>query len=153
MERQLTLLLVEDEQVLRTLVAEFLRRAGYVVAEAADGPKALERYRAEGPFDALMVDLNLPGYSGAEVCRRVRRIDPDQPILVASAAILPEHRVILDAVGNIEKLTKPYHPEILLARLDALCAQRPAAPPAPGFGPTELTVAHAVPLATRTAVE
>ena len=124
MERQPTLLLVEDEHVLRTLVAEFLERAGYDVRQAASGPEAVETYRASGPFDVVMADLNLPGYSGAEVCRRIRRIDPEQPILVASAAVLPEHRLVLDAIGAVEFLSKPYHPETLLNRLDGLRTSR-----------------------------
>ena len=68
-----TLLLVEDEDRLRGLVAQFLRGEGFRVVEAADGPQGVERFRDSGPFDLALVDLNLPIFSGVEVCRRIKR--------------------------------------------------------------------------------
>src|SRR4051794_22449668 len=80
MDRRGSLLLVEDEDVLRMLVAQFLRAEGFSVCEAADGAEGVAKYAEEGPFDLLLVDLNLPCLPGVEVCRRVRKQSPGQKI-------------------------------------------------------------------------
>jgi DNA-binding response OmpR family regulator len=127
MERSGSLLLVEDEAVLRGLVAQFLRGARFQVVEAADGPEGVARFVEDGPFDLALVDLNLPGFSGVEVCRRIKRHRPEQAILVCSAAIVEEHEAALWELGIDQFLTKPYHPEDLLARIIAeIRATRPA---------------------------
>ena len=118
MERHGSVLLVEDEHVLRGLVAQFLRGAGYRVVEARDGQEGVDRFADAGPFDLLLVDLNLPVFSGVEVCRRVRRLEPDQRIMICSAAIIPEFESALWNLGIEHFLTKPYHPEVLLAHVE-----------------------------------
>ena len=111
------LLLVEDEYRLRTLVAQVLQGEGYRVVEAADGPEGVERFADAGPFDLLLVDLNLPGFSGVEVCRRVLTRHPGQRIMICSAAIVPESERDLHALGIDHFLTKPYRAEDLLAHI------------------------------------
>ena len=111
------LLLVEDEAGLRSLVARFLRNAGFDVVEAIDGPDGADRFADSGPFDLALVDLNLPGFSGVEVCRRLREQRPGQPILICSAAILDEHATALHDLGVARFLTKPYHPDALLGQI------------------------------------
>src|SRR5437868_5227935 len=118
MERLRTLLLVEDEHILRSLVAQFLRGAGYRVVEAQNGQEGVARFVAEGPFDLALVDLNLPDFSGVEVCRRIRRERSEQPIIICSAAVVPESEAALMALGVDHYLTKPYHPEALLRHID-----------------------------------
>ena len=117
MERRGSLLLVEDEAVLRTLVAQFLRNEGYEVHEAEDGGEGVRQFLEDGPFELLLVDLKMPVLSGVEVCRRVKRTSPDQRIMVCSAAISREHEEALRGVGVDHFLTKPYHPESLLAHI------------------------------------
>src|SRR5262245_35893991 len=85
------LLLVEDEHRLRSLVAQFLRNEGYDVVEAGDGAEGVQCFADEGPFDLVLVDLNLPVFSGVEVCRRIKRVHPAQRIMVCSAAIVGDH--------------------------------------------------------------
>jgi CheY-like chemotaxis protein len=87
------------------------------VVEAADGPEGVERFLDSGPFDLLLVDLNLPGFSGVEVCRRVRARNPDQRIMICSAAILADHEHDLSLLGIGHFLTKPYRAEDLLAHI------------------------------------
>jgi DNA-binding response OmpR family regulator len=111
------LLLVEDEHTLRGLVAHFLRIARYDVVEAADGQEGVDRFMELGPFDLALVDLNLPILCGVEVCRRIRAVTPDQPILVCSAAILAESEVALRQLGISRFLTKPYLPDALLRQI------------------------------------
>ena len=137
MGRRGSLLLVEDEHLLRGLVAQFLRGADYGVVEAADGAEGVARFADAGPFDLALVDLNLPVFSGVEVCRRIRRLRPAQPILICSAAILDDHADALLALGIDHFLTKPYHPEDLLEHiareLDGLACRGPALAKGPHF--------------------
>jgi CheY-like chemotaxis protein len=122
MERQTTLLLVEDEDRLRSLVAQFLRAGGLRVVEAGDGDEALERYRDGGPFDLVVMDMNLPRLAGVDVCRAIRRLDPGQPVLVCSAAILPDCDEELRELGGVHRLTKPFLPEALRRAIEVACA-------------------------------
>ena len=131
MERRRTLLLVEDEAVLRGLVSQFLRNEGYAVAEAEDGGEGVRRYQEDGPFDLLLVDLNLPVFSGVEVCRRVKLRCPSQKVMICSAAIVGEHEQALIGLGVDHFLTKPYHPEHLLAHIRLEIEGTFARPPAP----------------------
>jgi len=112
-----SLLLVEDEDVLRLLVARFLRSSGYHVVEASDGPEALDRFDLDGPFDMALVDLNLPHISGVDVCRYLLTRRPDQPVMICSAAVVPESESFLRSLGIDHFLTKPYHPEELLRQI------------------------------------
>ena len=126
MERRGSLLLVEDEHNLRRLVAQFLRGSGFRVVEAGDGQEGVDRFADSGPFDLALVDLNLPVFSGVEVCRRVRHVRPDQPIIICSAAVVPEHENALVAFGVDHFLTKPYHPDALLAHIKDELASSPS---------------------------
>ena len=117
MGRRGTLLLVEDEAVLRGLVSQFLKTEGYDVAEAEDGAEGVRLYHECGPFDLLLVDLNLPVYSGVEVCRRVKQRCPSQKVMICSAAIVREHEEARHRLGGDHFLTKPYHPDELLVRI------------------------------------
>lgn len=112
-----TLLLVEDEHLLRKLVAQFLRGEGYSVVEASDGAEGVERFADSGPFDLVLVDLNLPVFSGVEVCRRIKRRNPFQRMMICSAAILDDHETALQGLGVGHYLTKPYRPEDLIAHI------------------------------------
>jgi two-component system response regulator RegX3 len=116
--RRGNLLLVEDEHRLRNLVAQFLRGVGFRIIEAGDGPEGVVRFGDSGPFDLVLVDLNLPGFSGVEVCRRIKRIRPDQRMMICSAAILDDHQCALAGLGVHHYLTKPYHPEMLITHID-----------------------------------
>jgi DNA-binding response OmpR family regulator len=124
------LLLVEDEHVLRGLVAQFLRTDGYEVTEAADGQKALDAYSSSGPFDVVLLDLNLPILCGIEVCRRIKIENPSQSVLICSAAILDSDVELLRSLSVERLLTKPYHPLELLAGIEA--AMRESSPASAG---------------------
>src|SRR5437867_2706424 len=116
-KRRGKLLLVEDEHLLRGLIAQFLRGEGFEVIEAADGPQGVEFFSSRGPFDLVLLDLNLPRLSGVDVCRRIKSQQPLQPVLICSAAILETHVEALQALDVDQFLTKPYHPLELLERI------------------------------------
>ena len=138
MERRETLLVVEDEAILRMLVAQFLRNEGYEVFEAEDGGEGIRRYLEGGPFDLLLVDLNLPVCSGVEVCRQVKRRCPEQKVMICSAAIVRENEDALVKLGVDHFLTKPYHPENLLAHIRREL-DRPSSTGLPHLSPSSLT--------------
>jgi DNA-binding response OmpR family regulator len=116
-QRRGKLLLVEDENLLRRLIAEFLRGEGFEVVEAADGLQGAGHFSGYGPFDIVLLDLNLPLLSGVDVCRRIKSQQPLQPVLICSAAILDSHVSALQALNVDQFLTKPYHPLDLLERI------------------------------------
>lgn len=118
------LLLVEDETLLRRLIADYLDGEGYDVVEAADGLQAANLYLRHRPFDVVLLDLNLPCVSGVEVCRRIKAAHPAQPILICSAAILDWHVAELLELEVDQFLTKPYHPVELLDRIAAQIPRR-----------------------------
>jgi DNA-binding response OmpR family regulator len=111
------LLLVEDEHVLRGLIAQFLRSENFDIVEAADGLQGVGFFSNLGPFDVVLLDLNLPKLPGVEVCRRIKLEKPTQPVIICSAAILDDHIAALQALSVEQFLTKPYHPLDLLDRI------------------------------------
>jgi DNA-binding response OmpR family regulator len=111
------LLLVEDEHLLRGLIAQFLRLERFEVCEAADGSEAIRLYSSGGSFDVVLLDLNLPLICGVEVCRRIKSLHPGQPVIICSAAILDSHIAALREMQVEQFLSKPYHPVELLSRI------------------------------------
>jgi two-component system copper resistance phosphate regulon response regulator CusR len=113
------ILLVEDDKQLRTAVTRGLREAGYTVDQAANGSQA-EATAARGTYDAIVLDVLLPGQDGVAVCRALRAAGNDVPILMLTALDAVEYRIKgLDA-GADDYLTKPFDFGELLARLRAL---------------------------------
>ena len=113
------LLLVEDEHLLRGLIAQFLRGEGFEVVEAADGSQGVGLFESMKPFAVVLLDLNLPLLPGVEVCRRIKSEQPSQPVIICSAAILESHIAKLRELNVEHFLSKPYHPLDLLDRIDA----------------------------------
>ena len=113
------ILLVEDERKVASFVARALRENAYAVDVAESGEKALELAR-DFLYDAILLDVRLPGLSGIEVCQRLRRTGVQTPILMLTARGLVEERVEgLDA-GADDYLTKHFALAELQARLRAL---------------------------------
>ena len=126
----LTLLLVEDEPVLREGLCDLLRGAGHRVLAAADGPAALEAAAREAP-DLVILDWMLPGMDGIEVCRRLRRERPAVPILLLTAKGGEDEKVRGLKAGADDYVTKPFGAKELLARVEALGRRARAAPADP----------------------
>ncbi|MFS7877736.1 MULTISPECIES: response regulator [Streptomyces] len=96
--RPVTVMVVDDHPMWRDAVARDLSEAGFdVVATAGDGPQAVRRAKAAGP-DVLVLDLNLPGLPGVEVCKEVLADRPELRVLVLSAS--GEHADVLEAVKS-----------------------------------------------------
>lgn len=116
-----TILVVEDEPTLQAAIGYNLRREGYTVLAAADGPTALS-LMAEGP-DLVILDLMLPGVDGFEVCRRIRQ-KSSVPIIILTARTDEVDRVVGLELGADDYLTKPFSMRELLARVKALLRRR-----------------------------
>jgi two-component system cell cycle sensor histidine kinase/response regulator CckA len=113
-----TVLLVEDEDAMRSVIARTLTRAGYQVIEAADGEEALRvAERGCGGFDVLLTDVIMPGVSGHRLGQRLRARCPDLPVLYMSGHPYQEiarHGVLEPGMHLIEK---PFRPDVLLQAL------------------------------------
>ncbi len=66
-------LVVDDEQLIRKLVTDFLKKEGYITVEAEDGRKAMELFFADDDIDLIILDVMLPEYDGFTVCRVIRK--------------------------------------------------------------------------------
>ena len=119
------ILVVEDEPDLRTLLESTLRREGFEVTGIAKGADALEWITRAWP-DVVLLDLMLPDISGTELCRRVRRGDPDrQPIIIVVSALDNEiDRVVAFEVGADDYVTKPFNFRELVLRVRANLRRR-----------------------------
>ncbi|OWY60070.1 DNA-binding response regulator, partial [cyanobacterium TDX16] len=103
-----TVLVVDDEPKIREVVHDYLVDAGFVVVEAADGAKALERISAAPP-DLVVLDLGLPGVDGLEVARVVRGRS-NLPIIMLTARGEEIDRVVGLELGADDYLVKPFSP-------------------------------------------
>jgi len=116
-----TILLVEDETVVRRLVAEILETAGYNVLQAGDGPSALELLRRHvGPIDLLVTDVVMPGMSGPEVAQAVVAMRPGTQVLYTSGytdSAIGHHGVLEPGIAFLQK---PFSADDLTRRVRAL---------------------------------
>ncbi|MBK6885065.1 MAG: response regulator transcription factor [Tetrasphaera sp.] len=121
------ILLVEDDPTVRGAAAAFLRRAGHTVDEAATGPDALSAFAADPP-DLVLLDLMLPGMGGFDVCRRLRSMRPDLPVIMVTARGQEHERVQGLQAGADDYVTKPFSQRELELRIRSVL--RRSSPPA-----------------------
>jgi two-component system, OmpR family, response regulator len=114
-----TLLLVEDDERVRRFVVRGLEAENYAVDVAGSGPQGLTAARAK-PYDVLLLDIMLPGYSGRDLCARLRSAGISTPILMLTAMDGIEDKVDGLRSGADDYLTKPFDFDELLARIEAL---------------------------------
>jgi DNA-binding response OmpR family regulator len=113
------ILLIEDERKVASFIARALRENSYAVDVAETGEKGLEQ-AIDVTYDAILLDVRLPGMSGLEVCRELRQQGVEAPVLMLTARGLVEQRVAgLDA-GADDYMAKPFALAELLARVRAL---------------------------------
>ena len=124
-----TILVVEDEAPLLTLLRYNLERQGFRVEEAADGQEALLRV-SEGRPDLVLLDWMLPSLSGLEVCRQLRRrpATRDLPVIMVTARTEDQDAVRGLNTGADDYITKPFSMDALLARMRALLRRAGAVP-------------------------
>ncbi|VVE46162.1 DNA-binding response regulator [Pandoraea horticolens] len=119
MESPRRVLLVEDDVHIADLLTLHLRDERFEVVHCADGDEGLRRL-SEGGWDALILDLMLPGVDGLEICRRAREMTRYTPIIITSARSSEVHRILGLELGADDYLAKPFSVLELVARVKAL---------------------------------
>ncbi len=116
------ILLIEDDQRLARMVAEYLGEYGFKITIGADATSGMSLAR-RSPFDGIILDVMLPDLDGFEVCRRLRA-ESEVPILMLTARGEATDRIVGLELGADDYLPKPFNPRELLARLRAILRRR-----------------------------
>ncbi len=117
-EAVISVLIVEDDQKLAQLTANYLEKRGLVATIAADGPSGLSASKSHR-YDVVLLDLLLPGRSGLEICREIR-VRSDVPIIMVTALGDEGDRVVGLERGADDYIAKPFSSPELLARIRAI---------------------------------
>ncbi|MDQ3731948.1 MAG: response regulator, partial [Pseudomonadota bacterium] len=114
-------LIIEDEGAIRAMISYTLKRSGFEVAEASDADEALVQVTECNP-DLVLLDWMLPGQSGMDLARRLRRDDRtrDIPIIMLTARVEEDDKIMGLEAGADDYVTKPFSPRELTARIKAL---------------------------------
>jgi len=123
-----TILLVDDEERLLSLLEAYLSQAGFSVATAGNGLQAL-RIAQQQPPDLIVLDVMMPEMDGYEFMRQYRR-ERNVPIILLTAKVEPEDRIVGLELGADDYLTKPFRPRELLARIRAVLRRAGSSEPA-----------------------
>lgn len=123
------ILIVEDEQKIARLVRLYLEEAGFEAVAIHDGGQAIHAFRHERP-DLVLLDLNLPGMDGLDVCRSLRR-ESDVPVIMLTARSDEADRLIGLELGADDYVVKPFSPREVIARVRAVL-RRAGSIPTPG---------------------
>jgi DNA-binding response OmpR family regulator len=108
LDHQPTVLLVEDDELVRDALTRILVREGYLVLTAATGHDAIGLIRTPAsPIDVVLLDIGLPDVSGADLCARLREFYPRLPVVVCTGAASPEEEQELHQVGITRFFCKP----------------------------------------------
>ncbi|MDK8870916.1 response regulator transcription factor [Corynebacterium macclintockiae] len=113
-----SVLIVEDEESLAEPLAFLLKKEGFEIFMAQDGPTALDTFAAED-IDIILLDLMLPGMSGTEVCRQLRQTS-SVPVIMVTARDSEIDKVVGLELGADDYVTKPYFARELIARIRAV---------------------------------
>jgi two-component system, OmpR family, alkaline phosphatase synthesis response regulator PhoP len=125
-----SILIVEDDDALRTTLCDRLRGERYVVELARDAEEAIEKTNIS-PFDLLIVDVMLPYHSGFDLCRELRHSGMATPIMFLTAKTAMLDKVVGLKLGGDDYMTKPFEADELSARVEALL-RRPSVQTARG---------------------
>jgi len=135
-----TVLLVDDEQAIRELLALYLNKEGFTVQEASDGAEALIKNQEYKP-DIIILDIMMPVLDGLEVCRQIRKFS-NIPIIMLTSRAEDEDRIMGLELGADDYVTKPFNSREVVARVKAVL-RRLAAPrqqSAPALSYPHLTI-------------
>ena len=118
-EQNTRVLVIEDEQKIRTALTDFLEFHGFKATQASDGQEA-ERIVSEGKFDLILLDLMLPKISGEQLCTKWRQNGLQTPIIMVTAKGQEKERIKGLDLGADDYITKPFSLEEMLARINAV---------------------------------
>jgi len=114
-----SVLVVDDEFVLRKALRKSLAASGFAVEEARNGDEALSAVRQQ-PFDLVLLDMNMPGVGGLEACRKIRGLAPQSGIVMVTVRDTENDKVDALEAGADDYVTKPFLLRELMARLRAI---------------------------------
>ena len=129
MDRQKTVLIVEDEKNIVDILRFNLQREGYQTLEAYDGEDGLNKARSEKP-DLILLDVMLPRMNGFEVCRALRQAGDNVPVIILTAREEETDKVLGLEIGADDYITKPFSMRELIARVGANIRRTSMAAPA-----------------------
>ncbi len=112
------ILVVDDEKKLVAILKGYLEQAGYAVVTASDGQQALTVFRHDKPA-LVLLDLNLPGLNGLDVCRALRT-ESNVPVIMVTARVEETDRLIGLELGADDYISKPFSPREVVARVRAV---------------------------------
>ncbi|HSP73701.1 MAG TPA: response regulator transcription factor [Gaiellaceae bacterium] len=124
-----TVLVVDDEPIVRDVVVRYLRNAGYETLEAGDGDTARRLIETEAP-ELVVLDVMLPGTDGLALCRWIRSAG-DLPVIMLTARGEESDRIVGLDLGADDYVTKPFSPRELAARVRTVLRRSEGAPPVP----------------------
>jgi len=133
-----TILIVDDEPQIRRVMRTSLSSNGYSVIEARSGEEALEVVRKERP-ELVLLDVNMPGIGGLEVCREIRE-QSDVAIIMLTVRNTEQDKVLALDAGADDYVVKPFSIEELLARIRAALRRTSSADPVPTFVSSDLEI-------------
>lgn len=113
------ILVVDDEERMRKLIGDFLKKEGYTVTEAADGEKALDIYYSNGNIDLIILDVMMPKLDGYEVLKELRE-SSQIPVIMLTAKDEEADELKGFELGVDEYIGKPFRPKLLVARVQAV---------------------------------
>ena len=113
-------LILEDEENIRSFVVINLKRAGYSVVEAGTGEEALDKLQKYPDIGVAILDIMLPDIDGFEVCRRIRATNKQMGVIMLTARTQEMDKITGLMTGADDYVTKPFSPAELTARIDAL---------------------------------
>lgn len=126
-----TVLVIDDEEAIRKLVAYNFERSGFTVHTQSDGLQAYEHLLArQAEFDLVILDLMLPGMDGMDICRRLRHANIRVPIILLTARDEEVDMVLGLEIGADDYVTKPFSPRELVARARAVLRRMEQSVPA-----------------------
>lgn len=115
---RITILIVDDELSIRLSLRTILSGLGFTVVEAARGEEAVALVRA-ARFDVVLLDINMPGLGGVDVCRQIRKVAPFLPIVMLTVQGSEDRKVETLDAGADDYVTKPFQLRELIARIRA----------------------------------
>jgi two-component system KDP operon response regulator KdpE len=136
MQSAIRILVVDDEPAIRRALRPPLVELGFQVAEASRGEEALQALRTT-PFDAVLLDINMPGIGGIETLKRIRSFAPRLPVLMLTVRDDEEDKVEALELGADDYVTKPFSTRELIARIRS-AVRRVRAPARPEDAPIEI---------------
>src|SRR4029077_6624140 len=137
-----TILIVDDEPQIRRVMRTTLSSQGYAIVEAKSGDEALEKLRSDHP-GLILLDVNLPGISGLDVCREIRQ-SSDVPIIILTVRNTERDKVQALDAGADDYVVKPFSAQELLARIRAAIRRSAIEETTPAFVSDDLKIDFAM---------